>query len=49
MKFACVDGPDFDGHEVDFDDLLNRLNRFRKEERQAIEKWYKSCKVRVKS
>ena len=25
MKFACVDGPDFDGHEVDFDDLLEQL------------------------
>jgi hypothetical protein len=24
IKFACVDGPDFDGHEVDFDDLMNR-------------------------
>ncbi|MEN8198157.1 MAG: sulfide/dihydroorotate dehydrogenase-like FAD/NAD-binding protein, partial [Pseudomonadota bacterium] len=27
MKFACVDGPDFDGHKVDFDDLMNRLRR----------------------
>ena len=25
IKFACVDGPDFDGHEVDFDDLMARL------------------------
>ena len=25
MKFACVDGPDFDGHEVDFDELIDRL------------------------
>ena len=25
VKFACVDGPDFDGHEVDFDDLMARL------------------------
>jgi NAD(P)H-flavin reductase len=48
MKFACVDGPDFDGHEVDFDDLLNRLNRFRKEELQAVEKWSESCKARLK-
>ena len=24
IKFACVDGPDFDGHEVDFDELMNR-------------------------
>jgi len=46
MKFACVDGPDFDGHQVDFDDLVNRLNRFKKEERQAIDKWSYSCKAR---
>ena len=24
MKFACVDGPDFDGHEVDFDEAMSR-------------------------
>ncbi len=29
IKFACVDGPDFDGHEVDFDELMTR-NRFYK-------------------
>ena len=45
MKFACVDGPEFDAHKVDFDDLVNRLNRFHKEERQAIEKWSENCKA----
>lgn len=39
MKFACVDGPEFDGHKVDFDDLLNRLNRFRADERRADDAW----------
>jgi len=39
MKFGCVDGPDFDGHAVDFDELLNRLGRFRKVERAALEHW----------
>ena len=29
MKFACVDGPDFDGHEVDFDELMNRNSVYR--------------------
>ena len=29
VKFACVDGPDFDGHLVDFDDLMMRLRRYR--------------------
>ncbi|MEJ2385468.1 MAG: sulfide/dihydroorotate dehydrogenase-like FAD/NAD-binding protein [Xanthomonadales bacterium] len=45
MKFACVDGPDFDGHEVDFEDLIVRLNRFVKEERQAVVKWSETCKM----
>jgi len=31
-KFACVDGPDFDGHEVDFDNLLLRNRMYRHEE-----------------
>jgi ferredoxin--NADP+ reductase len=30
--FACVDGPDFDGHLVDFDELIKRLNLFKKQE-----------------
>ena len=45
MKFACVDGPEFDGHKVDFDDLMNRLHRFNKEEQQATEKWSENCKA----
>jgi NAD(P)H-flavin reductase len=47
MKFACVDGPDFDGHQVDFDDLINRLHRFTKEEQLAVEKWTESCRARL--
>ena len=47
MKFACVDGPDFDGHQVDFEDLINRLHRFETEEKQAVEKWTESCKARL--
>ena len=31
-KFACVDGPEFDGHKVDFDNLLIRNKRFLEEE-----------------
>ena len=34
-KFACVDGPDFDGHEVDFDELMRRNTLFREEEAHA--------------
>ena len=36
-KFACVDGPDFDGHRVDFDLLMRRNNGFREEETAARE------------
>ncbi len=32
MKFACVDGPDFDGHQVDFEELMNRNGLYREEE-----------------
>ena len=35
VKFACVDGPDFDGHLVDFKELLLRQKRFKKEEGEA--------------
>lgn len=45
MMFACVDGPDFDGHKVDFDDLMNRLRRFAEEEKLAVEKWSAACRA----
>lgn len=31
-KFVCVDGPEFDGHRVDFDNMISRLNSYRKQE-----------------
>jgi ferredoxin--NADP+ reductase len=36
-RFACVDGPLFDGHEVDFDGLVQRLRMFNSEERLATQ------------
>ncbi|MCL2811094.1 MAG: sulfide/dihydroorotate dehydrogenase-like FAD/NAD-binding protein [Clostridia bacterium] len=36
-KYACVDGPDFDGHQVDFDSLIRRLQGFADEERRLNE------------
>jgi NAD(P)H-flavin reductase len=45
VKFACVDGPDFDGHLVDFDDLTARLSRYRHEERAAEQRWSDSCRM----
>jgi len=46
VKFACVDGPDFDGHQVDFDDLMIRLRRYKEEEQVAKERWSESCRMR---
>ncbi|MCQ9208499.1 MAG: sulfide/dihydroorotate dehydrogenase-like FAD/NAD-binding protein [Omnitrophica bacterium] len=37
MKFGCVDGPEFDAHEVDFDQLAKRLKLFSKQEKKAME------------
>lgn len=34
-KFVCVDGPEFDAHKVDFDEMLLRLNAYKKEEKVA--------------
>jgi NAD(P)H-flavin reductase len=45
VRFACVDGPDFDGHLVDFDDLMTRLNRYKTEERVAEQRWSESCRM----
>ena len=39
IKFACVDGPDFDAHTVDFDDLMARLGRYKPAEQEALKKW----------
>jgi ferredoxin--NADP+ reductase len=38
VKFACVDGPEFDGHQVDFDELSARLDQYRDKEKIALEK-----------
>lgn len=43
VKFACVDGPEFDGHQIDFDDLMLRLRRFSAEERAALDRWSASA------
>jgi homotetrameric NADPH-dependent glutamate synthase len=39
MKFACVDGADFDGHLVNFDELALRQKRFEREEKAALERY----------
>ncbi|MBQ1951012.1 MAG: sulfide/dihydroorotate dehydrogenase-like FAD/NAD-binding protein [Clostridia bacterium] len=37
-RFACVDGPEFDGHQVDFDEALERSRLYREQERHAYER-----------
>jgi len=46
VAFACVDGPDFDAHQVDFDDLMSRLRRFTELERQALDRWSQECRLK---
>ena len=38
-KFVCVDGPEFDAHKVDFDEMLSRLKSYKSEETEAYEKY----------
>ena len=38
-RFACVDGPEFDGHEVDWDRLIIRQGIYLEEERRAVQRW----------
>lgn len=44
-QFVCVDGPEFDGHKVDWDNLLARLAFYRDEERLALERWEHECRL----
>lgn len=46
-RFACVDGPDFDGHEVDFELLMTRQKMYLDEEKKAMEEYQKECKCRL--
>jgi len=39
VKFACVDGPDFDGHLVNFDELMLRQKRFEHEEKECLKRF----------
>ena len=35
IKFTCVDGPDFDGHQVDYDELMNRNAAYKAQEQET--------------
>jgi glutamate synthase (NADPH/NADH) small chain len=38
-KFVCVDGPEFDGHQVDFDEMLKRIGSFKGEEKEEMQRF----------
>ncbi|ADL68676.1 sulfide/dihydroorotate dehydrogenase-like FAD/NAD-binding protein [Thermoanaerobacterium thermosaccharolyticum] len=44
-KFACVDGPAFDGFKVDFDEAMRRQNMYKDMEKKALEKYEHECKL----
>ena len=44
-KFACVDGPDFDGHLVDFDSAMRRGAMYKAQERAAVERREEHCNL----
>lgn len=46
-RFVCVDGPEFDAHEVNFDELMARQRLYLDEEREAVEHWELSKKTGV--
>lgn len=48
MKFGCVDGPEFDGHQVDFNNLMQRLKAYRKTEDHAHHKCHLDSEIRQK-
>ncbi len=49
VYFACVDGPDVDAHIVDFDNLLNRANRFLDQEKESLNLYQDECKALEKA
>lgn len=44
-KFACVDGPEFDGHLVDYNLLMERLSTYRTFEQEALKRFEEECKI----
>lgn len=44
-RFACVDGPEFDGHKVDFEELAQRLNAYKEDEAVAMQQYACKCQA----
>ena len=48
-RFVCVDGPEFDGHEVDFNEMLSRMTAFKAEELEALAAFEKAASADPKT
>jgi ferredoxin--NADP+ reductase len=44
-RFACVDGPEFDGHQVNYEELMDRLTAYREFEREAMACADRNCRL----
>lgn len=44
-KFVCVDGPEFDGHLVDFKELAQRQKMYKNQERRSLDQFFEDCKA----
>ena len=44
-QFTCVDGPEFDGHQVDFDGLMQRLAAYKEQEAESTDQFCHRCKL----
>jgi len=47
IKFACVDGPEFDGHQVNYDELMDRLTTYKKHEESSLIQYEKKHKCKL--
>ena len=47
-QFACVDGPEFDAHLVDFNNLINRNKMYMKEEHDTLDRYHEHCRLEKK-
>jgi len=44
-RFVCVDGPEFDAHQIDWDVMMARLQYYRAEEQLSLERWKHQCRL----
>jgi len=47
-KFACVDGPEFDAHKVDFKNLIDRNKMYAKKEHESLSRFHEECRLEKK-